>query len=353
MPKAKMNPLSKPLVGAVFAVAVTMIVWFTSSQKPPVVTIFFLLVFFAGAIVIAGGLLVALRRVSFSVCRSYPEEATLRRRINKTLGNSEHVSTVLVVCGVVICLVALLAMGRDPCAGKALIAGVAANSPEDKMIIGDPKSPTVIFSSTISINGARIEWMHDIVLAKDKDDNEIAIEVGTLRKVEIGMLWKPYKWVIGSTSRVGIDEKEQLNIEAAISSSPTAETRPIIAVGMASSENSVNDPGREEARAGDRADRLVSLCQKRYPEADIHSLNLGFFRGNGSTSISRASERRVVLMVVTGWEEGADLSSGVRNALLLMAEDKRFSFDARNYSNFAAEKFSLQQSFTHGRWNLD
>ena len=89
--------------------------------------------------------------------------------------------------------------------------------------------------------------MHDIVLAKDKKNKEITIEVGTLRKVEIGMLWKPYKWVIGSTSQVGIDEKERLNIEDAISSSPAGETRPIIAVGMASSENSGNEPGREEA----------------------------------------------------------------------------------------------------------
>jgi hypothetical protein len=353
MSKTKINPVAKPLAGAVIAAAVTMTVWFASSQETPVVTIFFLLVFLAGLIVIAGGLLVALRRVSFSVCHRYPEGATLRPRINKALNNSEHVSTVLVVCGVVTCLVALLAMVRDPCVGKSLVAGFDASAIDDKIIIGEPERPTIIFSSNVSINGPRIEWMHDIVLARDNNNKEIAIEVGTLGKVEVGMLWNPYKWVIGSTSQVGIDEKEILNIEDAISSSPASETRPIIAVGMASSENSAYDPGREEARAGDRADRLVSLCQRRYPEADIHSLNLGFFRRDASTSISRASERRVVLMVVTGWEEGADLNSGARDALLRMAEDKRFSFDARNYSNFAAEKFQIHNDFTRGRWNLD
>ena len=155
--EAKMNPMAKPLMGAVFAAAVTMTVWFAGSQKTPVVTIFFLLVFLAGSIVIAGGVLVALRRVSFSVCRSYPEGATLRRRINRTLGDSEHVSTVLVVCGVVTCLVALLAMGRDPCVGEVSVAKVYANAPKAKIIIGAPESPTVIFSSIISINGAQIK----------------------------------------------------------------------------------------------------------------------------------------------------------------------------------------------------
>jgi hypothetical protein len=82
------------------------------------------------------------------------------------------------------------------------------------------------------------------------------------------------------------------------------------------------------------------LCQKKYPTAPIWSLSLGYFKGKGSASAS-AAERRVILLVVTDHEPGADFPSGIRDALLKAAVEKDFSFDARDYSNFSEKQFQV------------
>lgn len=220
-------------------------------------------------------------------------------------------------------------------------------------MLGSPGSHSVIFAPTIVQNKSRMEWVHDLVQVRDRHGKSMEIEVGMLRKVGVGMMWNPYKWVLGSTSEVGIDDKEVRNIEEAIESSPAEESRPIIAVGMASHENTDVDPDREEALAGYRAERLVDLCQRRFPGADIYSLNLGFYHGDTSSTASSASERRVVLMVITSWEEGAHLNSGVRNALIAIADEKRFSFDARNYSKFSENRFSIRQDYTRSQRRMN
>lgn len=240
-------------------------------------------------------------------------------------------------------LLAYLVLNRGPSAASRDEGETGSSG--TTVIVGSPERPTAIFAPVIIVDtNRRVEWVRDTLVILDKDHKKMGVEVG--------ILWDPYRWVLGSTSRVGIDSNEYLSIEDVFASSPGAEVRPIIAVGLASNENSGDNPADEEARAETRADRLVELCQRRYPDADIYSLNLGFYRGAPSPSASSASERRVVLMVLTWWEEGADLESGVRNALIEAANRRSFSFDARNYSNFDERKFSLLQRQKRGRWKL-
>lgn len=190
-------------------------------------------------------------------------------------------------------------------------------------------------------NADSFEWKQGNVIVQDENGKAFGIQVG--------VLWDPYRWVLGSSSKVGIDDAESLLIEQVIQRSPTGGNRPIIVVGTASHENSDDDPEKERERAGARADRLNALCQSHYPDADIYSLNLGFYRASSASSSSSATERRVILLVVTCADEGADFNSGVRNALIEASELDDFSFDVRDYSNFDQTKFRVHERRTIGK----
>ena len=159
--------------------------------------------------------------------------------------------------------------------------------------------------------------------------------------ISIGVLWDPYRWLIGSATLVGIDERESELIENIIKRFQNTETRPIIAVGLASHENSEN-PGQEEFRANARADKLVALCQSHFiAKPEIYKLNLGVHKNTGLTSVESATERRVILLVITKRENDTDLDSGVRNALIEAKNNWELEFDPNAYSNFSPEKFHV------------
>jgi hypothetical protein len=197
---------------------------------------------------------------------------------------------------------------------------------------------TAVFAPVAVLDdGTRVEWSSCVVAAEDRNNRKIEVALGFLRGARGGTSWDAFDWALGSTTHVGIDGVQPVRIEDAIVSSPEGETRPIIVLGTASHENSSHHPRHEEARAEARADRLANLLPQRHPGADVYTLNLGFFRERGGeicAPASSASERRVVLMVVTQQEDGLDLSSGVRNALAEAAQVQQCGFDARSYSNF-------------------
>lgn len=215
---------------------------------------------------------------------------------------------------------------------------------------GGSESRTAIFAPVVVMaDGTRAEWGSCVVSAEDKNDKKLEVALGFMRGVRAGMPWTPLEWALGSTTHVGIGGSASLRIEDVIASSPEAETRPIIVIGTASHENAARNPAQEEARAGSRADHLANLCRQRHADADLYNLNLGFFREARSnvcapTSSGSGSERRVAMMVVTQQEEGIDLTSGARNALLVAAETPECNFDARLYSNFDESRFRLWQS---------
>ena len=162
--------------------------------------------------------------------------------------------------------------------------------------------------------------------------------------VSIGVLSDPFRWQLKSAEFVEIGVDTWLSADKVLASLPEGETRPIIAVGTASHENAREHPQVETARAEVRADKLVSICENKYPTADLYSINLGYFRPSASigTALS-SSERRLILLVIEEWEESADFGAGVFEALKQASIDQRFSFDARNYSNFMEGRFRLTE----------
>jgi hypothetical protein len=198
-----------------------------------------------------------------------------------------------------------------------------------------------LFSPNPAPDAPPPEWKQTDFKGKDKNGKEFGIRVG--------VLWDPYRWVLGSSSEIGIDDTESLPIEQIIQRSPKGENRPIIVVGTASHENAADNPDKEVARAGARADRLDALCQSYYPDADISSVNLGFYRGGSTSSSSSATERRVILLVIRCSDEGVDLDSGVRNALIEASKDDDFSFDVHDYSNFDEPKFQVRERRSIGK----
>ncbi len=184
-----------------------------------------------------------------------------------------------------------------------------------------------------------IEWRQECVHAKDNKGNDLTVVVA--------VLWDPYRWTLGSTSHVGIDVGESVRIEDVIQTLKGTESRPVIVVGTASNENSEDNPATEADRAQRRADKLAHLFQGHYPQADIYSLNLGFYRKPAAPLASTDTQRRVAIMVIEspkGDLSNVDLHSGVRNALIALdKQNEELSLDVGGYSHFDEEKFRVKQ----------
>jgi hypothetical protein len=179
-------------------------------------------------------------------------------------------------------------------------------------------------------------WVTKTVNSTDRFGKEMV--------VEIGVLWDPYRWVKGSTEQVSIDDSEKVKFSVGdvIRNFQNTEKRPIIVVGTASHENSVENPELEIGRSQKRADTLVNLCGEHFiNHPHLYSLNLGAFRTDRKYSVFSASERRVILLVIKKGEDSLDLTSGVKNALIRAKVEQGFIFDARDYSLFETDRFQV------------
>ncbi|MBP6824587.1 MAG: hypothetical protein KA368_23785, partial [Acidobacteria bacterium] len=174
---------------------------------------------------------------------------------------------------------------------------------------------------------------------KAQDNKGIGIEV------VIGVLWDPYRWTLGSISQVSVDEKDSIRYEVGelLMMLDPNESRPVIAVGTASRENAKEHLSLEEARAEARMKTLTNVCIDHFKVKNphIYGLNLGAFNPDKSPAQFSASERRVILLVITKGEDRADLTSGIKNALIKAGEDNSFVFDARDYSIFNSDRFEV------------
>lgn len=185
-------------------------------------------------------------------------------------------------------------------------------------------------------------WKTTIVKTVDDRGKEI--------ELVMGVLWDPYRWALGSTKQVSINEKgndkdDKYDVESLIKALDANEARTIIAVGVASHENVKENLDKEEARAKARMDVLVDACQRHFTGKmpHIYSTNLGAFSPDKNPSQYSASERRVILLVVIRGEGSADLTSGIRNALAKAGQDQTFVFDARDYSIFNTDRFQVSR----------
>jgi hypothetical protein len=185
--------------------------------------------------------------------------------------------------------------------------------------------------------GEEIAWDTTTSTIEDDSGNELT--------VSIGVLHGDMRWLLGSTTHVGIHDGDSIRFEQVISSlAPTAEL-PVILVGMASHENAVDDPAEENRRAQIRSDAMANYAAThftRHPE--IRKLNLGAYEGADSSSVNSATERYVVVLEIRCLDENTDIISGIRNALLDSHERGKLPFDPMAYTNFTSERFAVPLS---------
>jgi hypothetical protein len=153
------------------------------------------------------------------------------------------------------------------------------------------------------------------------------------------------RWLLGSTTHVGIHDGDSILIQRVISSlAPSAEL-PVILVGMASHENAMDNPDEENRRAQIRTDAMADYASSHFTRRpEIRKLNLGAYRGADSSTVNSATERYVVVVEVTCRNEGADITSGIRNALIDSRQRGDLPFDPEAYTNFASEGFMVPLS---------
>lgn len=185
--------------------------------------------------------------------------------------------------------------------------------------------------------GGEIAWDTTTSTIEDDSGNELTVSIGVLRG--------DMRWVLGSTTHVGIHDGDSIRFERVISSlAPTAEL-PVILVGMASHENAVDNPDEENRRAQIRSDAMADHAAThftRHPE--IRKLNLGAYEGADSSAVNSATERYVVVLEIRCLDKDTDIISGIRNALLDSRERGELPFDPMAYTNFTTERFAVPLS---------
>jgi len=214
-------------------------------------------------------------------------------------------------------------------------SGTETEKPTNTISVGDISFIKVVY--TDNHLPKQPDWKTTTVETTDSQGNAI--------EVVLGVLWDPYRWVMADTHYVAVDKEERIRykIEDVIKTFQADEKRPIVVVGTASHENVKENPQEEIGRAADRADKLVAICSDHFREnkPHIYSINLGGFRSDKTPSLFSASERRVVLLVITQGENSPDLTSGIKKAFIKAKEEQNFIFDARDYSLFDSERMRV------------
>ncbi len=167
---------------------------------------------------------------------------------------------------------------------------------------------------------------------------------GKAAEFRIYILSNEYNWKILETTQVEqggrpVDLSKVLEARGVRRVMETAID--IIAAGTASFEGSKL---REETRAGDRADQLVSWVRQSVAFLNdppgIYRLNLGKFMKGGSYTSPRATayQRKVILVAVLEKDEGVALDKALWDAL----KDKNLDqFTIRDYSKGNRQEFDL------------
>jgi len=156
----------------------------------------------------------------------------------------------------------------------------------------------------------------------------------------VGALNENYRWLMGSSKYVGISGGDSIPLNDALSSLSRDVELPLIVIGMASHENADENPFQEDFRALTRADAIAQFSQDHFNRApQIYKINLGAYRSRSGPAGTSAVERRVAVLQITCWDEGADLQSGVRNALVKAGRRGGTSVNGPGYTNFDPERF--------------
>jgi len=185
----------------------------------------------------------------------------------------------------------------------------------------------------------------DEPLAWDTTTSTVEDDSGNILTVRIGVLHGDMRWLLGSTTHVGIHDGDSISIQRVISSlAPTTEL-PVVLIGMASHENAADDPDEENRRAQIRSDAMADYAANHFTRRpEIRKLNLGAYQGADSSAVNSATERYVVVLEVRCHNKGAALTSGIRNALLDSRRRGDLPFDPEAYTNWKPGRFMVPLS---------
>lgn len=207
-----------------------------------------------------------------------------------------------------------------------------------------PDGPNVFPPRDSVTPGGPDDWDVDTIPAIDANGHAIQFLVGTLND--------NYRWLMGSTEYVGIRGRDTIPVEDVVAKLPVDFALPLIVVGMASHENALEHPPEENFRAQERADVLAQLAEDHFiRRPTIYKVNLGAFTARVNSSATSAVERRVALLQVTCMDPGADMTSGMRNALIEAQRRHDTSIDGGMYSNFSPNQFSVSVAYAGSRGN--
>ncbi len=147
-----------------------------------------------------------------------------------------------------------------------------------------------------------------------------------------------YRWDFGSEKLVTDVSGHVVDIAARLDGSGIAalmeKASQLICVGAASVEGSLAE---EEQRAQLRADQLAAWVRPKVPSSMLmYTLNLGRHLGTceGCSEQQTASQRRVVLIVVSAGQPGVEISAALSDAL---QKTEEFPLDLGAYSNFVLQ----------------
>jgi hypothetical protein len=242
-----------------------------------------------------------------------------------TQPSNDRAATILAVIGFVMTIVAALICAAATIVGALIV--VAAES-KDKLVqcCCVPKDDWKEFARANGwIPRGECPWDSVHGIGTDLSGKKIEVKINTLAD--------QYRWVLGSSSEIGLGKKSENLTDHIRGLYISTKATTVVAVGMASVEG---DFSSQSVLAEERTDRLTRLIKDELkPTVAVHGLSLGRYvdERTRSTEDQTAIQRRVVIVEVFEPEKGANLSEAVYDALVKAREEQKITFDVREYKD--------------------
>lgn len=170
------------------------------------------------------------------------------------------------------------------------------------------------------------QWNSTQATGQDKSGKKI--------KVRINLLSSEYRWIYKSSAGAELGE-EKIDLNALVRGlDVSANSRGLIAVGMASVEGDISG---QSILAEERTDKLIHIIKDELkPTIPVFGLSLGRFKDESTKSnpTATSTQRRVVIVEILEQDEGTKIEDAIFDALI---DAKKASppipFDAENYTD--------------------
>jgi hypothetical protein len=168
---------------------------------------------------------------------------------------------------------------------------------------------------------------------------KISDSTGKTATIQLMVLSKDFSWVLerhDSVERHGkvVENFKKEHLQSPGISGAMLKYLELIAVGAASAEGALHNAERERTRAKLRAEELQLWIKESVSvTTPLHTLSLGYFKGNKNSPESSA-QRKIVIIGVKEKTPGINLKQALRDTLGKM---ETFPFNPDNYSEFVVD----------------